>query len=424
MNSITLRKKITYEDFLQKLSTKEQHICATRGFGEGGWKNIIAFNPSHTHSQIDHFSEEKLKLFVQTEQKKDRIVLGFCSYDIGYTLHKIKQHAKNDLQLPLVYFASFENYVEFKEKDILLYGPSKEKVKTFQEKVGVILKRKSTKNKTVNTKKEKWHSNMGKTEYQKKYKKIKEYIEAGDIYQINLTHRLEGATEKNARSIFLEVLKKNHVNHLAYIEAENFEIISASPERFIKISKNKTIASFPIKGTRPRGTAKQEDEKLRQALIDSKKEAAELNMITDLIRNDIGKIAKIGSVKVEASRSIKKLEKVWHTESHIMGELKDDQSSIEALLSMSPGGSITGCPKKRAMEIIDELEPTTRSVYTGTIGYILPDDSGDFNIAIRTIIKKDKKAYLQVGGGIVYDSNLRNEYQETFDKAATFLEML
>ena len=147
-------------------------------------------------------------------------------------------------------------------------------------------------------------------------------------------------------------------------------------------------------------------------------------MITDLLRNDLGKISEIGSVKVVGSRIVHPYATVWHTYSHIKGKVLKNLTSTDTLLSMFPGGSITGCPKKRAMEIIDELEPTTRGVYTGCIGFIDPDDSLDFNIAIRTFIKKGDRVYLQVGGGIVYDSNEKDEYQETFDKAKSFLGII
>ena len=158
-------------------------------------------------------------------------------------------------------------------------------------------------------------------------------------------------------------------------------------------------------------------------LIESEKEAAELNMITDLLRNDIGKIAKIGSVKVIGHRLLSKCPSVWHTYSQINGELKT--TPLKALLSMLPGGSITGCPKKRAVEIIDELEPVTRGIYTGAIGHIEPKSQDlDFNIAIRTIIKKNDKLYLQVGGGIVIDSKEEAEFEETMQKAASFMKIL
>ena len=216
--------------------------------------------------------------------------------------------------------------------------------------------------------------------------------------------------------------EKNKADFTAYMECGDFEILSASPERFIKISEN-VIETFPVKGTRPRGKNKEEDEMLKKELLESEKEKAELSMITDLLRNDMGKVCAIGSVKVIDPRIARAYTFVWHTYSHIKGILADGVSKMDALTSMFPGGSITGCPKKRAMEIIAELEWKQRGIYTGAIGYKEGEEL-NFNIAIRTIIKKGNKAYLSVGGGIVYDSTEDGEYEETLHKAKSFFGLL
>ena len=241
---------------------------------------------------------------------------------------------------------------------------------------------------------------------------------------MNLTHRLEGRTKKSPRGLWSAMWEKNRADFSAYIEGDGFEILSASPERFISVSADRRIDTFPIKGTRPRGANPAEDERLKNELINSEKETAELTMITDLLRNDMGKVCEFGSVRVVSTSIVRAFASVWHAYSHISGVCAKGVRSIDALLSMSPGGSVTGCPKRRAMEIIDELEPVARGVYAGSIGYINPDDSADFNIAIRTLIKKRERVYLQVGGGIVYDSNEKDEYKETLDKAKSFLGIL
>ena len=210
------------------------------------------------------------------------------------------------------------------------------------------------------------------------------------------------------------------VDFAAYIEGDGFEILSASPERFVKI-RGRAIETCPIKGTRARGRTREEDERLKQELLTNVKERAELDMITDLLRNDIGKVCSFGSVKVCDRRLLSSCQTVWHTYSRIRGQLRDTVEPVYALISMLPGGSVTGCPKKRSLEIIDELEPYTRSVYCGAIGYIEPNGDIDFNIAIRTIIKKGKKVYLSVGGGVVYDSDCEAEFRETLEKAKSFL---
>ncbi|MFH1218730.1 MAG: aminodeoxychorismate synthase component I [Candidatus Peregrinibacteria bacterium] len=376
---------------------KNNYTCILHSHTENGWKSIQAKNPI----EIFKGPLSKLDNFVKKHSFLNHPIIGYFSYDLGYQLHNIKKIAKNDLNLPDIYLLAFEqkNIRPFKANNTIApVSESKHNSKSF--------------NPTIT-----------KTQYSHAYNKIKHHIKEGDIYQINLTHRLEATTTKNPLNLFHKIIETNPVDHLAYIEGPNFEILSASPERFIKIHNNH-IETCPIKGTRPRHKNLQKDQKLKKELLESKKEAAELNMITDLLRNDLGKVCTTNSVKVEGHRLIQACPTVWHTYSHITGKLKQKITPIQALISMLPGGSITGCPKKRAMEIIDKLEPTTRSVYTGVIGIIHPNQDLDFSIAIRTIIKKGDKLYLQIGGGIVLDSTSTAEYQETLDKAKSFTKIL
>lgn len=363
--------------------------------GQGG-KSILAHSPKAIYQGDDL---QEFKKFAQKNRKN--LLIGYLAYDLAYQLYNIKQSAKNDLKLPKIYFMAFDKWQESKNAAV----PD-----IFTQEIGQ--KEYISKN---------FQPEISKAQYSKAYKQIQKHIKEGDIYQINLTHRLKAETNIPARELFRRIIQSNPVDFLAYIEADEFEVLSASPERFIKVEKGK-ITTCPIKGTRPRGKTPKEDEKYRQELIENEKEAAELNMITDLLRNDLGKISKIGSVKVRGHRLIQKCPTVWHTYSKIIGELA--VPPIEALISMLPGGSITGCPKKRAIEIIDQIEPTTRGIYTGVIGYIKPNQDLDFNIAIRTVIKKKKKLYLQVGGGIVLDSKDSAEFQETLDKTRSFMKIL
>ena len=414
-------KNVTFEDVWQRLSVAEKNLCCTRSHSLDGWQSFIAWNPVNLYSGK---STRDFKNFVGKEQIKGNRVFGYLSYDIGYSLFNIEPHAQNDLKLPEIFFYSFNKYIRFIEDGIEVVATNEKVLENYLVSIKNLLARSLTSQaSTVETNSE-LIPNTSKEAYSKSYRKIKSYITEGDIYQINLTHRLEGTTKKTARQLFLDMSDKNKVDYIAYVEGNDFEILSASPERFIKISSDRIIETFPIKGTRPRGKTPEEDEVLKNDLMNSPKEAAELNMITDLLRNDLGKISEIGSVKVVGSRIVHPYATVWHTYSQIIGKVSKSYTSVDALLSMFPGGSITGCPKKRAMEIIDELEPTTRGVYTGCIGFIDPDNSLDFNIAIRTFIKKEDRVYLQVGGGIVYDSNEKDEYQETFDKAKSFLGII
>lgn len=382
-----------------KLPDSNKNVCFLHSANQG--KSILAYNPT------TKYSGENLKEFQEFLKKnKNNLVIGYLAYDLAYQLYDIKKTAKNDLKLPEIYFLAFKKWEIFNNH------------KNHSIKSRNIKKYKSTGFKPTIT----------KTAYNCAFKKIKNYIKEGDVYQLNLTHRLEASTDIPAKELFIRIIQNNPVDYLAYIGGDKFEILSASPERFVKI-ENGNIETCPIKGTRPRGKNKKTDQKLKNELLKSEKEAAELNMITDLLRNDLGKICKIGTVKVKGHRLIQKCPTVWHTYSKITGKI--DTTPIQALISMLPGGSITGCPKKRAIEIIDELEPNTRGLYTGVIGYIEPNKNLPtsqagfcFNIAIRTIIKKGKKLYLQVGGGIVNDSIQKSEYQETLDKAKSFMKIL
>lgn len=372
------------------LAQKGKNICFLNSASKNGWQPILAWDP-------DEIFQGKLQdLDAFLKRHKDKVIIGYFSYDLVYELENIEQKAKDDLKLPKIYLLAFSNYLEGKRQ----------------------IPRQQFKSTT------KFKPETSEKNYQKNYQKIQKHIRAGDIYQVNYTHRLKAKSKLNPREIFARISAKNPVDHLAYIEGDGFEILSASPERFIEISGQK-ISTYPIKGTRPRSKNTMKDLSLRGELKNSTKEQAELNMITDLLRNDLGKIAKAGTVQIEGQRLIKKCPTLWHTYSKISAEIDPKFTAIQALTTMLPGGSVTGCPKRRATQIIDQLEPTTRSIYCGAIGVIRPNQRHiDFSIAIRTIIKKGENLYLQVGGGVVIDSKEKAEYKESLDKAKSFMDIL
>lgn len=415
-------RDVSFDDIWNRLADAEKQVCCARG-NDTGWETFIAWNPRERYIAGCDSNLNGLKRFVREEQEKGRRIFGYLAYDLGYALHEIKTRAKNDLKLPDILFYSFDAYAVCRISEIEICASESSPLSVFSKSVKEILSRKPVSGSGVHTGEELRASIIEKA-YSRSFEIVKQHILAGDIYQMNLTHRLEGSTKKPPRELFADMWQKNRADFSAYIEADGYEILSASPERFISISAERRIDTFPIKGTRPRGANAEEDERLKNELTDSEKEMAELTMITDLLRNDLGKVCEFGSVKVMSPHAVRAFASVWHAYSHITGVCAQGVRSIDALISMFPGGSVTGCPKKRAMEIIDELETTARSVYAGSIGYIDPDDSADFNIAIRTIIKKGERVYLQVGGGIVHDSVEQDEYQETLDKASSFLGIL
>jgi para-aminobenzoate synthetase component 1 len=270
--------------------------------------------------------------------------------------------------------------------------------------------------------------NMSKAHYLQAFRKIKQYIYDGEVYQINFSRRFESEFNAEAIELFQWQNQYNPSPYAAYIDADNFHIVSASPEMFITISDG-IIQTKPIKGTRERldenggknPHAKQINTRNLNELLYSEKEQAELNMIIDLERNDVAKICVPGTRKVVQPRAIESYPTVFHAVATVAGRLRDEVTVYDVIKAMFPGGSITGAPKIRSMEIIDETEPTARGVYTGSIGFIGLDGAACFNIAIRTIIIKDGKAYAQTGGGIVADSDAEAEWQETITKAKALL---
>jgi para-aminobenzoate synthetase component I len=251
------------------------------------------------------------------------------------------------------------------------------------------------------------------------------YIRAGDIYQVNLSHRLSVATELTGWELFQQLGSASPAPFSAYIDCDNgsehgrFQIASSSPEQFLRMSGSQ-IVTRPIKGTRPRGTDPTRDAQLAYELQTSAKELAELVMITDLLRNDLGKVCEFGSVQTPDLARLEKFAQVQHLVSTVEGRLRSDVTHFAALASCFPGGSITGAPKIRAMEIIDELEPLSRGPYCGCHGFLGFNRESQLSITIRTAICKDGLAHFNVGAGIVADSNPEAEYEETLAKAAGF----
>ncbi|MDO8303111.1 MAG: aminodeoxychorismate synthase component I [Sedimentisphaerales bacterium] len=264
-------------------------------------------------------------------------------------------------------------------------------------------------------------SNMSKPDYLKAIEKIRHYIHEGDVYQINFSHRFE--CDYTVRPIDLYHWQNEHnpSPYSAYIDGGDFAFVSASPEMFVTIS-DRVISTKPIKGTRPRLADDVINENNVNELLNCEKEQAELNMIIDLERNDLGRICQYGTINVSQPRTIEAYPTVFHAVATVEGKLRDEITFCDVLRAMFPGGSITGAPKIRSMEIIDELEPTQRGVYTGSIGCIGIDGTVCLNIAIRTVIIHGGKAYAQTGGGIVYDSKPEAEWNETLTKAKALLE--
>lgn len=270
--------------------------------------------------------------------------------------------------------------------------------------------------------------NFSRTTYAKAFDQVKSYIRAGDCYQINLAQRFSVPVQGDAWQAYERFRTLSQAPFMAFMQVDDgqgntCEVLSMSPERFLQV-RDGHVETRPIKGTRPRHADPMQDQAQAEALAASTKDRAENLMIVDLLRNDIGKVCQIGSVKVDALFKLQHFTNVHHLVSIVSGKLRTGVHALDVLRSCFPGGSITGAPKKRAMEIIEELEPHRRQVYCGSIGYIGFDGSMDTNIAIRTALVYAGRMHFYAGGGVVEDSDCGQEYEETLHKASQFFKLL
>ncbi len=252
----------------------------------------------------------------------------------------------------------------------------------------------------------------------------RQHILAGDLFEICLTHRLEADLKGSAWELFQRLRQINPAPFASFLHFDGFEVVSASPERFLKLDQEKRAESRPIKGTRPRGDNPWDDQRLREELQTSEKDRAENVMIVDLVRNDLGKVSEIGSIEVPELLVVEPYATVFQLVSTVTGQLRSQNDAFDLAQACFPGGSMTGAPKIEAMKIIDKIEPVKRGIYSGAIGYFDRSGAMDLSIVIRTIVCKDGKATFGVGGAIVSDSDPAAEYQETLDKANALMQAL
>lgn len=363
--------------------------------------------------------------------------LGYFSYELSRYIEKLPQRTVDDLQMPLIRLCFYDRLIAYDHNEevfwlIVLqspedYQPPGEKLaelEKFMAEAKQICAAEPPAADIDNTDFSQIRSNMDRDYYLKSVEKIKRYIYDGQVYQVNFSQRFECDYKAEPIELFNWQNRFNPSGYAAYINGGSFAIVSASPEMFVTIN-DRIISTKPIKGTRPRLSDTKEGGKINtknfNELVSSQKEQAELNMIIDLERNDIAKICVPGTRKVVQPRTIESYPTVFHAVATIEGRLREDICFCDVLRATFPGGSITGAPKVSAMEIIDETEHTQRGVYTGSIGFIGVDGCVCLNIAIRTIIIKDNKAFVQTGGGIVADSQPLAEWDETITKAKALL---
>lgn len=414
--------------------------------GELGQYSFIGLNPFLTYKSCDgkiYIDNSKVEgdIFEKLEEILNQYKLeledvnlpfvgggiGYFSYDAGRTIESLPDTARKDIHIPEVYFNFYDNLIIFdhiKNKTyISALGILDEGDRTIDKILEAINTGKKVEYEEIKQKETKFYSNFTKEEYIESVYKLRQYIRSGDVYIANMTQRFSCDSTEDSYEIYKNLRNINPAPFASFMKLEDFEVISSSPERFLKIINNKAVTR-PIKGTRPRGKDQIEDEINKKELLNSEKDKSELLMIVDLERNDLSKVCKAGSVKVSELFKLESYSTVFHLVSTVEGELEDGISAVKCIRECFPGGSITGAPKIRAMEIIEELEALRRNIYTGAIGYFDLRGNADFNIVIRTILKKGNKAYFGVGGGVTWESEEEAEYNETLDKAKALMKVL
>ncbi len=343
--------------------------------------------------------------------------VGFLSYDYGRQIEHIPNLAEKDRDFPDLYFGFYDGIAAYQHATDRLYLVAlgiRDDVDSVLDALKATVNAEVCPVRTVPIRGE-WKWNLTQEEFMASVERVKAYIASGDVYQVNLSRRACCDYEGSALQLYSALQVGNPAPYGAYIDTGNFQLFSTSPEQFLQ-KRGSHVVTRPIKGTRPRGRNSEEDIRHAEALRRSAKDRAELLMIIDLERNDLGRVSEFGSVKVEQLYHLEHYARVIHQTAQVKAILAGGKDAFDCIEALFPGGSVTGAPKVRAMEIIEELEPTRRGVYCGSVGYIGFDGNVELNVAIRSLHLKDGQLDYQVGAGIVWDSKPAAEYQETLDK--------
>ena len=361
--------------------------------------------------------------------------VGYFGYDMVRYVEKIPMLNKDELgaaDIKLMFFNDIIAFDHLKQKIFLItningevedleeaYDEAKAHLKELMEFIS-----KPTKRRVVKFEEDlKFESNTSKEDFMAKVEKAKEYIANGDIFQVVPSQIFKAKLSSNLFDVYRVLRTINPSPYMYLMQFDDLQLAGASPETLVKV-QDRVVTTMPIAGTHPRGKTEEEDRILDEELLNNPKELAEHNMLVDLARNDIGKISEIDTVEVAEYKALQRFSHVTHITSTVKGKLKKELSSVDAIRSILPAGTLSGAPKVRAMEIIEELEEERRGIYGGAIGYIGYDGNLDTCIAIRTVVKKEGIAYVQAGAGIVLDSDPASEYQECVNKAAALFESM
>ncbi len=434
-----------------KKQTEEQQAHVFLESGRGGHFSIAAWQPLATVQSIENGLQVRwrngnnevlygepltlLEELVASYQIPYNVKLpvfqggaiGFVSYDYARKIEVLPDIAADDLAVPDIYFYLFDCWavhdvttnsvtlMKLEGSDVNLEERAHAWQVAAQEGFAARKFEKAGAVEVVNDESELLVSFAG-TDFETAVSKIQTYIAQGDVFQVNLSVRQSKKLNATAMDVYEALRAFNPSPYMAYIAGADFAVVSGSPELLVK-RHGKELSTRPIAGTRPRGKSQEQDLALAQELIDNEKERAEHVMLVDLERNDLGRVAAYGTVEVDEFMVIERYSHVMHIVSNVRGEIADGKTNADVVRAMFPGGTITGAPKIRTMEIIEELEPVRRGLYTGSIGWLGYTGDMEFNIVIRTAFIQDGVAHIQAGAGIVIDSIPEREYQESLNKA-------
>ncbi|WP_408008898.1 aminodeoxychorismate synthase, component I [Pseudalkalibacillus sp. A8] len=439
-------------DRYKYISSNEQHHVLLES-GRGGRYHIIGVTPSAVLTGKGHKLVIQSKLGTETKEgdlldlvqnhlQTYKIVneteetdlpdfkggaIGYVSYDVARQIEKLPEETLDDVEMPDVYFLIFEDFIvidkQLNKLTFVSHVPEVERkagIAKLEEMEKLWLgdfKRMGSTARTINKlESEELQYSMDEEQFKSAVRQVQEYIRSGDVFQVNLSVRQSQPLQSAPIDIYEHLRDFNPSPYMGFFQTPEFQLVNGSPELLVK-KKGDHVSTRPIAGTRSRGKDPVEDASLAKTLIENEKERAEHVMLVDLERNDLGRVCRYGTVEVNEFMVIEKYSHVMHIVSNVQGEIHPDRNTIDLIRATFPGGTITGAPKVRTMEIIEELEPVRRGVYTGSIGWIGFDGDTELNIAIRTMICKDGIAHVQAGAGIVIDSEPKAEFKESLKKA-------
>lgn len=418
--------------FILEGGSKENRFGRYSFIGENPYKEIVG----DTINKVNEVRTEVSQEFNYTNNPFPFKggAIGYMGYDTA-SFYEKKLDFKNEdeIKVPIIRFNFYKRYIcydHFTHKvyvvDNIFKEESREYDEIIKEQKEYFIKLLETHSRFSDLEKGELVKFKFATEREKfiaNVKKAKEYIKAGDIFQVVLSQRMYCETEKTPLEIYRRLRESNPSPYMFFLDYDDYQVVGSSPESLVSVKREEVITN-PIAGTRKRGTNEEEDRKFELELLKDKKEVAEHVMLVDLGRNDIGKVSEVGTVMVKDFMQVERFSHVMHITSQVAGKIRKDKDAFDALVACLPAGTVSGAPKIRAMEIIEELEDVKRGIYSGTVGYFSFGGDMDMCIAIRTLLIKGKRAYLQAGAGIVYDSVPEKEFEEIQNKLLVLKEVL